>query len=115
MPVLLAERLVCYSSIGWVPAAAVMGLALARHTDGSLDRWMSQLIGVWGPWQSIELLILIGAGAVMGFEVLVWIGVRQTKHANVGSRGLGPSPKDSTSGQPLDTDPPREGERFVET
>jgi len=82
VPFKLAERLACYASIGWIPAAFVMGWALAHFQDGSIDRWMRQLLGTWGLWQSVELLVLIGAVAMMWFEVLVWTGVRQTKFAN---------------------------------
>jgi len=82
VPFKLAERLVCYGSIGWIPAALVVGWAVARFQDGSLDRWMRHLLGTWGLWQSVELLMLVSAVALLWFEVLVWIGVRQTKYAN---------------------------------
>ena len=82
VPMKLAERIVCYSSVGWAPAAAVMFIAMYLHGSGTLDQWMSRLLGVWGPWQSLALLVLIAAVAMLGFEVLVWIGVRRTKHAN---------------------------------
>lgn len=78
----LAERLVCYCAIGWVPVAIVMGITMGLYADGRLDGWMSGLLGVWGPWQSLELLVLIGAVSLLWFEMLVWVGVRQTKHAN---------------------------------
>jgi hypothetical protein len=82
VPFGLAERLVCYASIGWVPAVIVMGVALDRYEAGDIDRWMRPLLGVWGTWQSIELLVLVGTVAMLWFELLVWIGVRQTKYAN---------------------------------
>ena len=78
----IAERLVCYSSIGWLPAVWVMAWVAMNVVDGSVDRWMQRLLGVWEPWQSTALLVLIGAVAMMGFEVLVWLGVRQVKYAN---------------------------------
>lgn len=78
----LAERLVCYSSIAWVPAAAVMAVAYGLVRSGRLDRWMARLLGAWEPWQSLALLVLIAATVMLWFEVLVWIGVRQVKHAN---------------------------------
>jgi hypothetical protein len=115
VPWSLAERLVCYSSIGWVPAAALMGLVLAKLTDGSLERWMSRLIGVWDPWQSLALLVLIGAGAMMGFEMLVWTGVRQTKHANYGPTGPDPSHGIGSAGKSADTGKAQDGEHIVET
>ncbi len=82
VPMRLAERLVCYSSIGWVPAAGVMGLAIHLVGNGSIDRWMNRLLPAWEYWQSLALLVLVAAVAMMWFEVLVWMGVRQTKHAN---------------------------------
>ncbi len=82
VPFGLAERLVCYASIGWIPAVIVMGIAVDRYVAGDIDRWMRQLLGVWGTWQSIELLVLVGTVAMLWFELLVWIGVRQTKYAN---------------------------------
>jgi len=78
----LAERIVCYCSIAWVPAALVVGLALILNAQGMIDRAMRGLLGVWGTWQSVELMVLIGAIAMLWFEILVWIGVRQTRHAN---------------------------------
>lgn len=82
VPLKLAERLVCYASIGWLPAAAAMALASWPLKDGTLERWMLGVLGIWGPWQTIALLMLVGSVAMMWFEVLVWTGVRQTKHAN---------------------------------
>jgi hypothetical protein len=96
VPFRLAERLVCYTSVGWIPAAIVVGWALGRFQDGSLDRWMRQLLGTWGTWQSVELLVLIGAVAMMWFEVLVWLGVRQTRYANSAT----PSQVVLTEGEP---------------
>ncbi len=59
-----------------------MGVVLMIHDRGLLDRGMTRLFGVWQTWQSIGLMVLIGSVAMLWFEVLVWIGVRQTKHAN---------------------------------
>lgn len=87
VPFRLAERVVCYATVGWVPAAILMGLALDRYVAGDIDRWMSRLLGAWGPLQSIELLVLVGAVAMLWFELLVWIGVRQTKYANSWATG----------------------------
>jgi hypothetical protein len=82
VPFRLAERLVCYCAIGWLPVAIIMGVTMRFYADGRLDGWMSSLLGVWGPWQSLELLVLIGAVSLLWFETLVWVGVRQTKYAN---------------------------------
>lgn len=81
-PFVLAERVACYSSIAWVPAAGVMGLAMVFYGRGSIDRWMTGLLGAWEPWQTLGLLVLVGAVAMLWFEFLVWVGVRQTKYAN---------------------------------
>jgi hypothetical protein len=82
VPVRLAERLACYSAIGWVPAAALMWGAIRLVANGSIDHWMRRLLSAWEPWQSLALLVLVAAIAMLWFEVLVWIGVRQTRHAN---------------------------------
>jgi len=103
VPFRLAERLVCYASIGWIPAAIVMGLAVDRYMAGDIDRWMRRLLGTWGSWQSIELLILIGCVALLWFELLVWTGVRQTKHANFQSSGGGSDTARDPSALPVET------------
>lgn len=82
VPIRLAERLACYSSIGWLPAAGVMWVAVYLVMQGHIDRWMRGFLPVWEPWQSTASLVLVAAVAMMWFEVLVWLGVRQTKHAN---------------------------------
>lgn len=82
VPMKLAERIVCYSSVGWASAAVVMFIAMRLHDTGMLDRWMTRLLPAWEPWQSLALLLLVGAVAMLWFETLVWVGVRQTKHAN---------------------------------
>ncbi len=78
----LAERIACYSSIGWVPAALIMLWVLAHLNNGDIDRWMSSLLPAWEYWQSLALMVLCFAVAMMWFEVLVWLGVRQAKYAN---------------------------------
>jgi len=100
VPFRLAERLVCYASIGWIPTAWVMGLAWVLYRGSDINRWMYQLLGVWGPWQSVELLILIGAVSMMWFEVLVWVGVRQTKYANSHAMGTAEPPQREPTGTP---------------
>jgi hypothetical protein len=85
VPMRLAERIVCYSSIGWVPATGVMWLALHLVKRGYVDRWMAGLLPAWEPWQSWALLLLIAGLAMLWFEVLVYLGVRQVKHANSGA------------------------------
>lgn len=82
VPMRLAERIVCYCSIAWAPAAGVMGIVLFFHSRGSIDLVMTRLLGTWEAWQSIGLMVLVGALAMLWFETLVWIGVRQTRHAN---------------------------------
>ena len=82
VPMRLAERIVCYCSLAWVPAAGVMGVMLMLHDRGLIDRAMTGLLGTWQTWQSIGLMVLVGAVAMLWFEVLVWLGVRQTRHAN---------------------------------
>ena len=82
VPFKLAERIVCYCSLGWIPTALLMLWVLNLLVNGSVDRWMQRLMPAWEYWQSLALMILFFAGAMMWFEVLVWVGVRQAKYAN---------------------------------
>ncbi len=103
VPFALAERVVCYACVGWMPAAILMGLTLDRYMAGDIDRWMHRLLGVWGTWQSIEMMVLIGCVAMLWFEMLVWIGVRQTKHANAHTRAEESDNTVSQGASPVET------------
>ncbi|MEL7088226.1 MAG: hypothetical protein AAGL98_07250 [Planctomycetota bacterium] len=82
VPFGLAERLTCYASVGWILAAVVLGGLSLVESSGLVEDWARGVLGRWGP----EYRLLLGAvgfgAAVMGFEILVWTGVRRVRFAN---------------------------------
>ena len=89
VPWRLAERVVCYASVGWVPAALVLAKARVLEVSGALDRWLYRLMGVPVPDYALAVMALVFAGAILGFEVLVWVGVRQVRYGNGPASGAG--------------------------
>lgn len=87
----LAERIACYATLGWLPCAAVLGLLvnLARH-DLLQEAWLwmggSAVYAADAVW---ALVFGVGVLGMLGFETLVWVGVRQVKFANAASAGPG--------------------------
>ncbi len=76
----LAERVVCYSAIGWLPAGIVCCLAYlwyGRHLRLPLPTWLFP-----GDFRDLFVLTLIGSVSILWFETLVWLGVREVKFAN---------------------------------
>ena len=82
VPFRSAERLTCYASVGWIMAAVVLaGLTLLDHS-GLFERWVRSWLGRWSPEFRLLLGVVAFGAAVMGFELLVWTGVRQVRFAN---------------------------------
>ena len=79
-----AERVACYAAIAWVPAAAGwcdLGIAVARGWMG--PQWAAPaLIPLLDRYQPLLAALLL-AGPMLGFEALVWLGVRQVRYGNV--------------------------------
>jgi hypothetical protein len=79
-----AERVACYAAIAWVPAAAgwcALSIAVARGWMGPM--WLAPvLIPLLDRYQPLLATLLL-AGPMLGFEALVWLGVRQVRHGNV--------------------------------
>ncbi len=84
VPFRRAERVACYASVGWVP---VMWMATKSQTiieNGFINRWW---IPAWGPPHtaaigfSVSMLLLMIS--ILWFELLVWIGVRRVRFANM--------------------------------
>jgi len=81
VPFPLALRVCCLASVGWLPGAVIAGLGV----------WMIQAFAVGRPWFD-HLFGLVRVGwlvygglfvfALLWFETLVWIGVRQVRFAN---------------------------------
>jgi hypothetical protein len=79
----LAERVAAYASPGWVVAAVALLKLKMLHEAG----WLWRVVPAnWGPrFDPYRDLILAGIGgglAILWFETLVWLGVRQVKFAN---------------------------------
>lgn len=82
VPFRLAERLTCYASVGWILAAVVLGGLSLVESSGVFERWGRAVIGRWSPEYRLLLGVVAFGAAVMGFEILVWTGVRQVRFAN---------------------------------
>jgi len=82
VPWRVAERVVCYASVGWVPAAIVLGKLRVLQASGVLHRWLIKLPSVPEPELVVVVMVLVFAVSILGFETLVWVGVRQVRYAN---------------------------------
>ncbi|MEX0775613.1 MAG: hypothetical protein WD042_07840 [Phycisphaeraceae bacterium] len=78
----MAERVACYASIAWLPATLLCAIvAHAADRNAIQNRWPHWL-GPWSPEKDLLLMSLVGGIAILWFESLVWLGVRQVKYAN---------------------------------
>ena len=78
----LAERVGCFCAVGWIPAALLFEAVLLLDQFGVLASYWPPR---WGMWDlKIRWLVLPTAWGVsiLGFETLVWLGIRQVKYAN---------------------------------
>ncbi len=86
VPFRLAERLVCYAAVGWLPAAAGMMLVNVAWQSGALADTLRPWLPASGlvPATSVVPIILVAnAGLLMMlFEAWVYLGVRQVRYAN---------------------------------
>lgn len=81
VPYSLAKQVCCYASVGWLPGLmlAAAGAWLLRWTAIS-EPWFNNMLGlVRVAWLFYGLLFVT---ALLWFETLVWIGVRQVRFAN---------------------------------
>jgi hypothetical protein len=90
MPIRVAERVAGYATVGWLPSALAMGVAVnLAGSDALREAWRavggSRVFAVEAAW---VFLFLLGVAGMLVFETLVWIGVRQVKYAN--TRPAGP-------------------------
>ncbi len=82
VPWRLAERIVCYASIGWLPAMFVVPpLILLQGQTPFLPAWASW-IPLRGELTDWLLIAVVGGVASLWFESLVWLGVRRLRYAN---------------------------------
>lgn len=82
VPMRLCERVGCYSSVGWVPAGVLFAGVCILDQYGVLARWWPVSWGHWNTHARWLVLIAIWGMSILGFEVLVWLGVRKVKYAN---------------------------------
>ena len=78
----LAERIGCYSAVGWVPAALFFEGVCILDLYGILARHWPTGWGIWDLKIRLFALTLAWGVSIMGFETLVWLGVRKVKFAN---------------------------------
>lgn len=104
VPFRLAERVACYASVGMLLAGLILLKARLVWAQG----WVPLPDGFYGAIVGPIAVCALLAGAILGFELLVWLGVRQVRFANQphgrdagqtpGDRGGAPvtRPEDST-------------------
>jgi hypothetical protein len=104
VPWRLAERVVCYASPAWIPAAAIyLKFHLYNYPSG---RFWDHFPERWGAFQNFYLIRdlwiypLVAALVIVIFELLVWVAVRQVKYANGESFGIAGSPPQARDGAP---------------
>jgi len=78
----LAERIVCYSSIGWLPATMVLAKVWVLYKRSTLNNWIPDTTLVSPLFVELILLAIIFGASTLVFEVLVWTGVRRTRFGN---------------------------------
>lgn len=106
-----AERIACYASPGWIVAALVILKLVTLWQGRVIERLWNDWIGPWSSVYALALGALIFSLAILGFETLVWLGVRQAKYANrlrplAASRSLDDPSSPSRPGRSRGTDPP---------
>ncbi|XAM00492.1 hypothetical protein OT109_03690 [Phycisphaeraceae bacterium D3-23] len=90
VPLHLAERVACYASVGWLPGAAALGFAMYAARSGDLQALMMNLFSNFGIGANYNhaadagwvIVFFVGVLGMLGFETLVWVGVRRVKFAN---------------------------------
>ncbi len=105
VPWRLAERIVCYASPGWLPAIALL-IGLHFGAIPQLADWLRPLTGPGPlpPQLVLAAYIAVATVAILGFDILVYLGVRQLRFANApppppGSPATPTSPENSESGR----------------
>jgi hypothetical protein len=83
VPLRLAERLVAYATVGWWPAVLILADLLGRGGQHPLwQLWPTAFLGPLDPVRELLTYLLVTALSILGFETLVWVGVRQCRYAN---------------------------------
>ncbi|MEM1445910.1 MAG: hypothetical protein AAGF84_07640 [Planctomycetota bacterium] len=86
VPFRLAERVVCYASFGWVPAAIGLILLNSAWQSGALADAIRPWLPAAGVFPAASLVpavfIAVGGVLILGFEAWVYVGVRHVRYAN---------------------------------
>jgi len=82
VPFGLAERVVCYASVGWVPAILVMAKVQLLVDQGLLMNWWNPNWGAYTFATDVVLSASLAGASILWFETLVWKGVNQVRFGN---------------------------------
>lgn len=79
-----AERVVCYASVGWIPAMAIMSAAAGWLLYGSVPLACRLGLGLSGHEPAMRWAsgLSVFCLSVLGFETLVWTGIRRIRFGN---------------------------------
>jgi len=76
------ERVVCYASAAWIPAVLILAKSLLLIESGVIWRYVTVSWGILIDSRDNLSFITVAILAMLWFEVIVWLGVRQTRFAN---------------------------------
>lgn len=117
VPFRLAERVVCYAAVGWLPAAAGLIVLNAAWRSGALADIIRPAMNTLGVPTSSGLpagvfpavFVAVGGLLILGFEAWVYVGVRRVRFANPpGARPTRTKSTDQTTSDSPNLDaPPR--------
>ncbi len=82
VPIRLAERVCGYAALGWVLAAAALIVLHRFAQSGEIARVLRPVAGGLADDLVPATYIAVGGIAMLGFETLVYTGVRQVRFAN---------------------------------
>lgn len=82
VPFRLAERVVAYASLGWLPAAGVLIVLNRLAHAGIITDALRPVAGHLADEFVPAVFVAVGGVAMLAFETLVYTGVRQVRFAN---------------------------------
>ncbi len=83
VPFELAERVACYAAVGWVPAILLMTVAQVLVDRGYVLDWWNPAWGRYTLLTDVILSSVLFGVSILWFEMLVWLGIRKVRFANV--------------------------------
>jgi len=88
----MAERVVAYASIAWLPASLVLAQVAVMHLHHTLQAYWPSILDPLTANQTalrdVYMLTTIACVCVLGLEVLIWLGVAQNRYANHRAKGI---------------------------